>query len=171
MYRDKRGQAAMEFLMTYGWAILAAVIVIAALAAFGVFSPGSLTPTVCTLSQPFGCTDEDFGLSAASGIDIDLTPGRGEALLISSMAFSGCGTGATWTPGALGANCPAGTTWDATAVACNHPDGQEATYVVTCTNMGAQGSKFSSNIQITYRTVGGTRDLTSTGKLSGNVGA
>ena len=36
----KRGQAAMEFLMTYGWAILAAIIAIAALAYFGVFSPG-----------------------------------------------------------------------------------------------------------------------------------
>ena len=28
---DKKGQAAMEFLMTYGWAILAAVIVVGVL--------------------------------------------------------------------------------------------------------------------------------------------
>lgn len=37
----KRGQAAVEFLMTYGWAILAAVIAIGVLAYFGVFSPKS----------------------------------------------------------------------------------------------------------------------------------
>ena len=37
--RNRKGQAAMEFLMTYGWAILIVVIAVAALAAFGVFSP------------------------------------------------------------------------------------------------------------------------------------
>ncbi len=35
---SKKGQAAMEFLMTYGWAILIAIVAIAALIAFGVFS-------------------------------------------------------------------------------------------------------------------------------------
>lgn len=41
---NKKGQAAMEFLMTYGWAILAAVVVIGVLAYFGVFNPGTYTP-------------------------------------------------------------------------------------------------------------------------------
>lgn len=35
----KKGQLAMEFLMTYGWAILASIIAIGVLAYFGVFSP------------------------------------------------------------------------------------------------------------------------------------
>lgn len=35
----KKGQMALEFLMTYGWAILSAIIVIGVLAYFGVFSP------------------------------------------------------------------------------------------------------------------------------------
>jgi len=38
MKMNRKGQAAMEFLMTYGWAILIVVIAIAALAAFGVFN-------------------------------------------------------------------------------------------------------------------------------------
>ncbi|MFT4309756.1 MAG: hypothetical protein ACMXYL_04675 [Candidatus Woesearchaeota archaeon] len=38
MRHNRKGQAAMEFLMTYGWAILIVVIAIAALAAFGVFN-------------------------------------------------------------------------------------------------------------------------------------
>jgi len=37
--KHKKGQAAMEFLMTYGWAILAAIIAIGVLAYFGVFTP------------------------------------------------------------------------------------------------------------------------------------
>ncbi len=36
---NKKSQAAMEFLMTYGWAILAAIIAIGVLAYMGVFSP------------------------------------------------------------------------------------------------------------------------------------
>jgi len=38
---NKKGQAALEFLMTYGWAILILVIVIAALFAMNVFNPGA----------------------------------------------------------------------------------------------------------------------------------
>lgn len=38
--KTKKGQAVMEFLMTYGWAILAAIISIAVLAYFGFFNPG-----------------------------------------------------------------------------------------------------------------------------------
>ena len=37
----KKSQAAMEFLMTYGWAILVVLVAIGALAYFGVLSPCS----------------------------------------------------------------------------------------------------------------------------------
>ena len=37
----RKGQAAMEYLMTYGWAILIVVIVAAALFALGVFNPAT----------------------------------------------------------------------------------------------------------------------------------
>src|SRR3989338_9115903 len=37
--RNKKGQAAMENLMTYGWAILIVVVVAGVLAYYGVFSP------------------------------------------------------------------------------------------------------------------------------------
>ncbi len=40
MMKNNKSQATMEFLMTYGWAILAAIIVIGVFAYFGVFSPG-----------------------------------------------------------------------------------------------------------------------------------
>ena len=38
---NKKSQAAMEFLLTYGWAILAAIVAIGVLAYTGVFSPGN----------------------------------------------------------------------------------------------------------------------------------
>jgi uncharacterized protein (UPF0333 family) len=42
----KKGQAAMEYLMTYGWAILIVIIVVAALWAMGVFTVTS--PVACS---------------------------------------------------------------------------------------------------------------------------
>jgi len=35
----KKGQVAFEFLMTYGWAIIVVLVVVGALAYFGVLSP------------------------------------------------------------------------------------------------------------------------------------
>jgi len=41
----KKGQAALEYLMTYGWAILVVIVVVAALYAMGVFRvPGAPVP-------------------------------------------------------------------------------------------------------------------------------
>ena len=45
----KKGQAALEFLMTYGWAILVVLIVIGALAYFGVLDPKRFLPEKCEL--------------------------------------------------------------------------------------------------------------------------
>ena len=43
----RKGQAAMEYLMTYGWAILIVVVVVAALYAMGVFKIGA-PPVPCS---------------------------------------------------------------------------------------------------------------------------
>ena len=51
----KKAQAAMEFLMTYGWAILVVLIVLAALFYLGIFSPR--TPSICVVSAPITCPD------------------------------------------------------------------------------------------------------------------
>lgn len=48
----KKGQAAMEFLMTYGWAILVVLAAIGALAYFGVLSPQKLLPDRTTFTAP-----------------------------------------------------------------------------------------------------------------------
>ncbi|MBU1204138.1 MAG: hypothetical protein KKG60_03675, partial [Nanoarchaeota archaeon] len=53
--RGRRSQSAMEFLMTYGWAILIIAIVLSGLFYFGVFSSkGSVS---CTIGDPFFCRD------------------------------------------------------------------------------------------------------------------
>ncbi len=54
---ERRAQAAMEFLMTYGWAILVVLVVVGALAYFGVLDPTMLLPDKCTFPAGLYCTD------------------------------------------------------------------------------------------------------------------
>ncbi|MBW2983810.1 hypothetical protein KY361_01740 [Candidatus Woesearchaeota archaeon] len=62
----KKGQAAMEFLMTYGWAILVVLIAIGALAYFGVLSPEKFLPEKCVISSGSGLFCEEFTTSATA---------------------------------------------------------------------------------------------------------
>jgi len=56
----RRGQAALEFLTTYGWAFLVILVMIGALAYFGVINPNTFLPEKCMLSQEFGCKDHQI---------------------------------------------------------------------------------------------------------------
>jgi hypothetical protein len=53
----KKAQAAMEFLMTYGWAILVVLAAIGALAYFGVLSPDKFMPNKCMVTGGFSCVE------------------------------------------------------------------------------------------------------------------
>ncbi|MBI1935513.1 hypothetical protein HYS31_03655 [Candidatus Woesearchaeota archaeon] len=60
----KRSQAALEFIMTYGWAILVVLVAIGALSYFGVLSPDKFLPSRCTLPAGIACLDhlvQNFG--------------------------------------------------------------------------------------------------------------
>ena len=50
-----KSQSAMEYLMTYGWAILIIAVVLAVLFQLGVFSSASFTSTSCTAQAGFLC--------------------------------------------------------------------------------------------------------------------
>ncbi len=52
---SKRAQSAMEYLMTYGWAILIIAVVLGALFSLGVFSSSSFLGTTCIASSGFEC--------------------------------------------------------------------------------------------------------------------
>ncbi len=55
-----KSQAAMEYLMTYGWAILVIAVVLAALYSLGIFNPNTFAPKAsagsCEVVRPFGPT-------------------------------------------------------------------------------------------------------------------
>ncbi|MGA3020542.1 MAG: hypothetical protein ABSD68_01165 [Candidatus Micrarchaeales archaeon] len=54
--RSKKAQSAMEYLMTYGWAILIIAVVLGALFSLGVFSGASVLGTACVAGPGFLCS-------------------------------------------------------------------------------------------------------------------
>jgi hypothetical protein len=54
---DKKGQAGLEFLTTYAWAFVVILIVIGALAYFGVTNPARILPDRCNVGSEFQCVN------------------------------------------------------------------------------------------------------------------
>ena len=82
----KRAQAAMEFLMTYGWAILVVLIVIGALAYFGVLSPSTLLPEKCTFPVSLSCLDHSV---TPTYVAVSLQNGAGRDMIIREVTVTG----------------------------------------------------------------------------------
>ena len=144
----KKGQAAMEFLMTYGWAILAAVIAIGVLAYFGVFSPGKYTTGTAVVTPPFYVNAWN---AKPAGITLELKNNGGETYDIISVDVAGCATDSTgWSGVAAGAS---------------------QTVTVACTTAPVVGENFKGDITITYHKAGSVVDLTSTGTIAEKVTA
>jgi hypothetical protein len=61
-----KSQSAIEYLTTYGWAILIIAIVLIALFNLGLFNPSSFVSTTCTFPAQFGCLSAI--LTSSSGI-------------------------------------------------------------------------------------------------------
>jgi len=93
----KKGQAAMEFLMTYGWALLVVLIAIAALAFFGVLNPSRFLPSTCTLAPGFSCVDY-AARATGTAVQLILQNGLGDninSVILYLASIQGAGTGCT----------------------------------------------------------------------------
>ena len=85
---QKKSQAAMEFLMTYGWAILVVLIVIGALAYFGVLKASNFLPDKCSFPISISCKNYVIKTKAAANsgnILFELTNGAGNDIRITQI--------------------------------------------------------------------------------------
>ena len=147
---ERKGQAALEFLMTYGWAILAAIVVIGALAFFGVFSPGRYAPKAFTLTAPLG--GEEFSINTTT-VSLVIRNGGGEDLIIRNISLTNTPTGVSCTD----------LTPDTTI-----GDGTTGTFYISCSGLSS-GSSFRADLVVTYQEKGGFLNQTSTGMIRGSV--
>ena len=84
--RSRSGQAALEFLTTYGWAFLVILIMIGTLAYFGILSPGKILPNRCSIGPEFEC--QDFQISATDNtFKVKLKNNVGEPVAVQSITL------------------------------------------------------------------------------------
>jgi hypothetical protein len=145
---SKKGQAALEFLMTYGWAILVVLVSIGALAYFGVLSPERFLPAKCTLQSGITCLDHKAtGSGASTGFTAFLQNNLGQDIDQIVVGAGGCGN----YPGTVGS----------TGVA-TMANGGQGTFFIPCTFTST--SKYSGQLNVSYRIV-------ETGITHNNVGS
>jgi hypothetical protein len=141
---NKKGQSALEFLMTYGWAILVVLAAIGALAYFGVLNPSNFLPDQCTASTGFGCVGKPVVTQNYSAFI--LTNGVGGAVTFSNDSLtlttsaSSCSTGNVFfcdraTGSTINSTTAVGAPVDCTASRIVE-DGQEFLMVIKCENTG-----------------------------------
>jgi uncharacterized protein (UPF0333 family) len=146
----KKGQAAMEFLMTYGWAILAAIIVIGVLAIY--FRPSSLTQTQVTLNAPLYANTWAIN---ESHVAIEVQNQAGEVINISSASVT--------------MDTPSGVTC-AHTLAADKTLSISGLQVITldCGSIGAPGTSFSGAVSVSIKR-GGALATPVSGSISGTV--
>ena len=85
----------MEFLMTYGWALLAVLVVIGALAYLGILDVETILPERCTFPVPLNCQDHVVNNNNVQLVMLN-GAGRGmnvRSIIAESEAFGADGTG------------------------------------------------------------------------------
>ena len=141
----RRGQAALEFLSTYGFAFLLILVMIAALSYFGILNPQRFVPTRCLVSTEFTCRDSQLA-SGTTALNIQLINNNPNQISIT----------------AVGANAP---TISGTATACTvngggvpQNVGSGAIFTVSCTGITGTwppvGDKLKANFSFTYTQTG-----------------
>jgi hypothetical protein len=86
----RKAQAALEFLTTYGWAFIVILVMIGALAYFGVLNPGKTMPNKCIVEAGFECRDYQI---TSNSVAIAMANRKGGGFTVSGVeASSDAGT-------------------------------------------------------------------------------
>lgn len=143
-----KAQASMEFLMTYGWAILVVVISIGALAYMGVLNPEKFLPEKCIIVTSSGLFCKDYASSSAA----DTITLRIKNILPEPIDFLSV---ATDTPACSAATCAA------------DPLGaeNETDCILSCPAGLASKDRIKAAITITYKEGAAGLEKTTTGTL------
>ena len=150
-----KSQAALEFLTTYGWALLVIVLMIGALAYFGILSPSKILPNRCNFGAELLCLDYQIS-ATANTFRLRLKNGAGEAISVSAITLGSEGSTAfacTLTAPALPFTFTSGTPQDfvwgtCNSVAAGFITGEKGKVLVTVTyNSIASGTTYPKEVK------------------------
>ncbi len=130
----KKAQAAMEFLMTYGWAILIVLIAIGALMFY--IKPSEILPEKCVISSGSGLFCEKWSADVGQ-IDLKIKNSLDETLTITTASYITDGT----------SNCTVALD---TAIAAS--ESAPVTFSGgSCSTLAASGEKIQGDIALVIR--------------------
>ncbi len=125
--KRRRAQAAMEFLMTYGWAILVVLAAIVSLAYFGVLNPAKFFPDSCTMPSTSGMACLDFRVDPDSAVLLIMNSG-GRDVIINNVTVGDCSA----------------------FFGIDLPDGSQYVFNLTGCSFGVSGKKISEDVVFSY---------------------
>jgi len=140
----KKGQAAMEFLMTYGWAIIAAVIVVGVLW-YMIGNPANLAGNNFQISAPLAANAESI---SASNIQLEVRNGLAETMTITLTNITACNT--------------------RNDTSLSVASGALQAITVPCSNL-ASGDRVNGDVTVSYTTSGSSVTQSATGSITGRV--
>ena len=154
-----KGQSALEYMMTYGWAILIIVIVAVILYSMGIFNPRASVTATSSGFSPFAASAavcNSTGLTVAFTVG-GLPNGASSANIIGASYSSGSGiTPAVNSDASLSSTAP---------ITVSSGSSFNVTFSATCTS----GVGFSASGVINYSvtTAAGTATYSATGTIAG----
>jgi hypothetical protein len=148
----RKAQSAMEYLMTYGWAILIVIIVAAALYALGVFNPATWTGHSATGFGALG-VPSDWVYSNTT-YNITIRNGLGETVTIHNVTARSGTSSCNLDPNQVSATLGAGAT--------------KGFGFSSCPAL-TSGSSYSVAVSVTYITQSGIYNQTVSGTTAGSV--
>ncbi len=152
----RKAQAAMEFLMTYGWALIVVLVAIAALAFFGVLNPGQFLPEKCTIAPGVGCLEFVLTDQGAHALTVVMQNGIGSDMKNINFTLSNCYPGDDDDYNATYVNKTDG---DESLVDFNFVDGDTVQFKFDCYDDAdavlSAGSKIKTDITMRYETASG----------------
>jgi hypothetical protein len=154
----RRGQAALEFLTTYGWALLVILVMIGALVYFGLLNPSKVLPNRCEVATGFLC--KDFQINAV-GTNISITNKIGEPIKdMSAMVRSDLST------------APASNVWTTDCVVSPTSVATDGQITISCPTLAfasLAGEKVKLDVQLFYTKSRGSYNMTMQGTVYGPV--
>ena len=140
----RKAQASMEYLMSYGWALLVVIGLISALAYFGVMRPSLLLPEQCVLGTELLCKDL-----------------RAEPDKISMLVYNS----GTFDMNVIGIDFETCSSTPNQVV----KTGQQKLFIVTGCSNGEQNEKLISDVDIHYTSANHKLNKTLTGRIVAKV--
>ena len=167
----RKGQAALEFLTTYGWAFLVVLVMIGALAYFGVINPSRLLPDKCIFGTGIGCQDFVAYSGTNEGFRAELVNGFGYTITIVDVDIDCSGVASGVCPDdcdAVGDGnhaCNLGYEKGTTNAKSSWKSDEERELIISTVGM-SEGDRPKVEVVITYMKSGSTYQKQITGDIS-----